>query len=114
MDFFQRTLSTMLFLWPLLEFKTVDRKTFLMDFFYMYCLKKVAKYPVKICVVPKIKKTESKTTSLHILIGNVYPAWGGMLHTVPRVQVKRRPSAARFLPAPTQMALCLRLAYIDL
>ncbi len=32
---------------------------------------------------------------------------------VPGVQVKRRPSAARFLPAPTQMALCLRLAYID-
>ncbi len=32
---------------------------------------------------------------------------------VPRVQVKRRPSAARFLPAPTQMALCLRLVYID-
>ena len=32
---------------------------------------------------------------------------------VPRVQVKRRPSAAGFLPAPTQMALCLRLAYID-
>ncbi len=33
--------------------------------------------------------------------------------SVPRVQVKRRPSAARFFPAPTQMALCLRLAYID-
>ena len=32
---------------------------------------------------------------------------------VPRVQVKRRPSAAGFLPAPTQMALCLRVAYID-
>ena len=32
---------------------------------------------------------------------------------VPRVQVKRRPSAAGLLPAPTQMALCLRLAYID-
>ncbi len=32
---------------------------------------------------------------------------------VPRVQVKRRPSAAGFLPAPTQMALCLRLAYIN-
>ncbi len=33
--------------------------------------------------------------------------------SVPRVQVKRRPSAAGFLPAPTQMALCLRLAYIN-
>ena len=38
---------------------------------------------------------------------------GHLVLTVPRVQVKRRPSAARFLPAPTQMALCLRLAYID-
>jgi hypothetical protein len=35
------------------------------------------------------------------------------INGVPRVQVKRRPSAAGFLPAPTQMALCLRLAYID-
>ena len=34
--------------------------------------------------------------------------------TVPRVQVKRRPSAARFLPAPTQMALCLRVACLQL
>ncbi len=34
-------------------------------------------------------------------------------YSVPRVQVKRRPSAAGLLPAPTQMALCLRLAYID-
>ncbi len=32
---------------------------------------------------------------------------------VPRVQVKRRPSATGLLLAPTQMALCLRLAYID-
>ena len=30
--------------------------------------------------------------------------------TCPASQVKRRPSAARLLPAPTQMALCLRLA----
>ena len=32
---------------------------------------------------------------------------------VPRVQVKRRPSATGLLLAPTQLALCLRLAYID-
>ena len=31
----------------------------------------------------------------------------------PASQVKRRPSAARLLPAPTQMALCLRLACYD-
>jgi hypothetical protein len=31
----------------------------------------------------------------------------------PASQVKRRPSTARLLPAPTQMALCLRLACYD-
>ena len=39
---------------------------------------------------------------------------GHLVLTVPRVQVKRRPSAARFLPAPTQMALCLRLCLLQL
>ncbi len=33
--------------------------------------------------------------------------------TCPASQVKRRPSATGLLLAPTQMALCLRLAYID-
>ena len=32
----------------------------------------------------------------------------------PASQVKRRPSAARLLPAPTQMALCLRLCLLRL
>jgi hypothetical protein len=32
---------------------------------------------------------------------------------VPRVQVKRRPSATGLLLAPTQLALRLRLAYYD-
>jgi hypothetical protein len=36
-----------------------------------------------------------------------------MLSVCPASQVKRRPSAARLLPAPTQMALCLRLACYD-
>ncbi len=35
------------------------------------------------------------------------------IHVCPASQVKRRPSAARLLPAPTQMALCLRLACYD-
>jgi len=39
---------------------------------------------------------------------------GHLVLTVPRVQVKRRPSAAGLLPAPTQMALCLRLACLRL
>jgi hypothetical protein len=33
---------------------------------------------------------------------------------VPRVQVKRRPSATGLLLAPTQLALCLRLACLRL
>jgi hypothetical protein len=74
MGFFQRTLSTMLFLWPLLEFKIVDWKTLFMDFLYVRVLKKWPNIQLKFVMCQRYKKNETKTTSLHILIGHVYTA----------------------------------------
>ncbi len=47
---------------------------------------------------------------LHLMFTKYLQLKHPIIHICPASQVKRRPSAARLLPAPTQMALCLRLA----
>ncbi len=66
----------------------------------------------KVYTIIMFRKLQAGTVHTIIMFRKLQ---AGTVYTiiVPRVQVKRRPSAAGFLPAATQMALCLRLAYID-